>query len=294
MPPWAPPFPPESATVQVEFGARSRRGVARSVNEDHYVITRLSRSHDTVVTSLPESAMRRVFHEHGYVMIVADGLGGNGAGESASRRALSTLIQLILYFGKWNLRVDDMVAHEIMARAERFYRHVDAALTSKHEPFDGASQTTMTAIFGAGRDLFFAHVGHSRAYLMREGVLLRLTRDHTIEMRQKTHAPAVPLMEVNAAARDLKHTLTEALGMGRARGPIIDLERFQVDDGDVILVCTNGLTDSVAEEAIGEVLSTGRSPDEMSAALMNRAASAGADDDATVLVAKYHIPKDGE
>jgi protein phosphatase len=199
---------------------------------------------------------------------------------------------LILYFGKWNLRVDDMVAHEIMARAERFYRHVDAALTSKDERLDDPLQTTMTAVFGAGRDLFFAHVGHSRAYLMRDGVLLRLTRDHTIEMRQKTHAPVVPLMEVNAAARDLKHTLTEALGMGRARGPMIDLERFQLDDGDLILVCTNGLTDSVAEEAIREVLSSGRSPDEMSAALMNRAAAGGAEDDATALVAQYHIPKD--
>ena len=292
MQPWAPPFPPESATVQVEFGARSRRGTARSVNEDHYVITRLSRSHDTVVTSLPESAVRSSFHEHGYVMIVADGMGGTGTGESASRRALGTLVQLILYFGRWNLRVDDMVAHEIMSRAERFYRHVDAALTSEHEPIDDPLQTTMTAVFGAGRDLFFAHVGHSRAYLMRQGVLLRLTRDHTIEMRQKTHAPVARLMDVNATARDMKHTLTEALGMGRARGPTIDLERFQLDDGDVILVCTNGLTDAVSDDTISEVMSSVHSPDEMSAALMNRAASAGAEDDATVLVARYHVPED--
>jgi protein phosphatase len=224
-------------------------------------------------------------------MIVADGMGGSGAGESASRRALGTLIQLILYFGKWNLRVDDMVAHEIMARAERFYRHVDAALTSRHEPQDDSRQTTMTAVFGAGRELFFAHVGHSRAYLMRSGVLLRLTRDHTIEMRQKTHAPIVPLMDVNATVRDLKHTLTEALGMGRARGPLIDLERFQLDDGDVILVCTNGLTDVVPDEAISDVLSSQRSPDEMSALLIDRTAAAGAEDDATVLVAKYHLPR---
>jgi len=291
---WATSFPPGSATVQVEFGARSRCGAAHLVNEDHYVITRLSRSHDTVVTSLPESAMHSVFHEHGYVMIVADGMeGANGAGESASRLALSTLVQLMLNFGKWNLRVDDEIAHEIMARAERFYRHVDVALASKHDAdADDTLQTTMTAVFGAGRDLFFAHVGHSRAYLMRNRVLLRLTRDHTIEMRRKMRAALPPLMDVNAIARDLQHALTQTLGMSRGRGPAIDLERFQLDDSDVVLVCTNGLTDAVSDEQIREVLSSNRSPDEMSALLVNRAAVTGAEDDATVLVAKYHVPRD--
>jgi protein phosphatase len=293
MLPWTPAFPPEAATVQVQFGARSSRGSAHGVNDDHFVITRLSRSQDTVATSLPDSALHRVFHEHGYVMIVADGMGGNGAGERASRLALGTLVQLLLNFGKWNLRVDDAVAHEIMARAERFYRHVDAALAAKQDPESNDSlQTTVTAVFGAGRDLFFAHVGHSRAYLMRNGVLLRLTRDHTIEMRHKARPPAAPLMDVNATARDLKHALTEALGMARARAPMIDLERFQLDDGDVILVCTNGVTDVVSDEAITEVLSSDRSPDEMSALLINRAVSAGGVDDATALVAKYQVPKD--
>jgi protein phosphatase len=287
---WAPPFPPESATVQVEFGAQSRRGSVRAVNEDHYVVMRLGRNQETILTSLPETAVARQFEEHGYAMMVADGMGGTGAGERASRRALAILVQLVLYFGKWNLRVDDMIAHEIMARAERFYRHVDAAMTSAHDPEGGESlQTTLTAVFGAGRDLFFAHVGHSRAYLMRHTLLLRLTRDHTIETRQKSHAAVAPLMDVNATARDLKHVLTETLGMGRARGALIDLERFQLDDGDVVLVCTNGLTDVVSEEEIRDVLMSGRPPAEMSALLIDRAASAGAEDDATALVARYRL-----
>ena len=71
-----------------------------------------------------------------------------------------------------------------MDRAERFLRHVDSAVV-----YEGAArglsqpQTTLTAVFGAGHDLFFAHVGHSRAYLLREGSLLRLTRDHTLSPR---------------------------------------------------------------------------------------------------------------
>jgi protein phosphatase len=85
--------------------------------------------------------------------------------------------------------------------------------------------------------------------------------------------------------------LTETLGMGRARGASIDLERFQLDDGDVMLVCTNGLTDVVSEDEIQDELMSGGSPGEMSARLINRAATAGAEDDATALVARYRLPR---
>ena len=96
----------------------------------------------------------------------------------------------------------------------------------------GDLQTTLTATFGAGHDLFFAHVGHSRAYLLRHGQLMRLTRDHTIGARGQTRVGVAPLMEVNLAARDLKHILTETIGMPGLIGPAIDLERLQLEDAD--------------------------------------------------------------
>jgi protein phosphatase len=256
------------------------------------MIIRLDRQQQTILTSLPETSIARRFEEHGYAMVVADGLSNNGHGETASRMALVTLAQLALYFGKWNLRVDDIVAHEILARAERFYRHIDAAMVSERELDPNVRlQTTLTAVFGAGRDLFFAHVGHSRAYLMRKRALMALTRDQTIVTRQQSNAMLAPLMDVNSAARDLKHLLTETIGMGGPRGPAIDLERFQIDDGDVVLVCTNGLTDAVPENEIAGVLASDRSPEDMTAMLVNLAVAAGAEDDTTVLVARYRVPE---
>ena len=67
-------------------------------------------------------------------MVVADGIGG--AGEAASRLAISTLVHLAIYFGKWNVRVDDPIADEIMDRAQRFYRSVDSTLlqASQQQP----------------------------------------------------------------------------------------------------------------------------------------------------------------
>ena len=282
-------FPPLSSTVQVEFGAQSRRGRARAVNEDHYAIIRLGRHQETLFTSLSASSLSKRFDEYGYAMVVADGVGDTGVGETASRLALATLVELVRHFGKWNLRVDDLIAREILARAERFYRHVDA--TVAYEGAVGPAlglQTTLTSTFSAGRDLFFAHVGHSRAFLFRKRELLLLTRDHTIGSRGRSRLRPAPLVEVTAAARDLKHILTETIGMGGLAGPTIDLERFQIDDQDVILVCTNGLTDGVPEDVIAEVLASGAPPERLCVELADLAET-NTEDDITVLMGRYHL-----
>jgi PPM family protein phosphatase len=285
-------FPPPSATVHIDFGAQSRRGRSRLVNEDNYLILRLGRYQETLMTSLPDDAIAARFEEYGYAMVVADGIGGTGAGEAASHLAIATLVFLVRQFGKWNLRVDDAAAQDIMARAERFYRHVDATVVQqRHQGQVRTDQTTLTATFGAGHDLFFAHVGHSRAYLYRGGDLMRLTRDHTIGRNRSSCVPIAPLVDVNVSAKDLRHILTDAIGMNRPLGPKIDLERIQLEDGDRVLVCTNGLTDSVDEEMIGQTLATDHPADLQCQALVDLAvASGGGEDDVTALIARYRIP----
>jgi protein phosphatase len=278
--------------VQVTFGALSRRGRSRSVNEDHYLVLRWGRHQETLMTSLPDDAIAARFDEYGYGMVVADGMGGTGAGEAASHLAIATLVYLVRYFGKWNLRIDDAVAREIMARAERFYRHVDSSVMhQRHIAGVRTEQTTLTAVFGAGRDLFFAHVGHSRAYLFRKGRLMRLTRDHTLDRNQSTTVAMAPLVNVTGSARDLEHILTSAIGMSGSLGPTIDIERFQLLDNDCVLVCTNGLTDLVDEGRIGEVLASEQPPDEQCRSLVDLAMVAGGDDDVTVIVARYRVPR---
>src|SRR4051812_11686336 len=172
-------FPPPSARVKVSFGAESRCGTSHTVNEDHYVLIQLGRHQETLMTSLPNDLIAKRFDEHGFAMVVADGMGSTG--ELASRLALTTLMQLVLHFGKWNLRIDTEIAREVMGRAAGFYRHIDSTMVAQRQVSGLPElQTTLTATFGAGRDLFFAHVGHSRAYLLRDGHLMRLTREHTV------------------------------------------------------------------------------------------------------------------
>src|SRR5262245_46953726 len=88
-------FPPPSALVHLRFGAFSRMGRFHTVNEDHYLITRVGRSQETLLTSLPDTPLGKRFDEEGFAMVVADGLGNSGGGEAASRVALVTLVQLI-------------------------------------------------------------------------------------------------------------------------------------------------------------------------------------------------------
>jgi len=281
---------PLSSRVHVDFGAHCAKGTHHPVNGDHHLIARLGRSQDTLLTSLPVDVMGGRFDEYGYGMIIADGLGSAVESEAAARTAISTLVRLLVYFGKWNLRIeDDAIEYEIKARADRFFRHVDLALhrESRSGPLPNL-QTSLTATFGAGDQLFFAHVGHTRAYLFRDGVLTQLTRDHTIASRRwRTSAP---LVDVTVLTRDLTHFLEQTIGMSGSYGPQVDIGNFRLEDSDLILVCSNGVTDHVNEGTIASVLASEQSVDERARALVDLAVQAGGEDDATALIARYGIP----
>jgi protein phosphatase len=277
--------PPPAVTVRVEFGARSERGRHQPQNDDHYLILRTGRHEETLLSNIPDNELPPRFDEFAYGMVVADGLGR--AGGVASRLAITTLVNLGVYFGKWNVRIDEATAEEVMGRAERFYRDVDSALVqaSKYRPT--GLQATLTTVYSAGDELFFAHVGHSRAYLFRKDELLQLTHDHTVGGDRPSHPMST---DVPVAARDRHHPLTEAIGRAGASGPKIDVERVGLLDGDVILLCTNGLTDTVPDARIAQVLRSHQSPDDMCRELVSLAVESGGEDDATALIAAYTIP----
>jgi serine/threonine protein phosphatase PrpC len=279
-------FPPLSASATVEIGARSRAPAARQTNDDHYIVLRLGRSQEILLTSLPANLTKR-FDEHAYGMVVADGMGS--AGELASRLAITALMELAVRYGQWRLRVDEAIAHEISALVHSFYRQIDSALVyaNRSRP-DEPLQTTMTASVSAGRDLFFAHVGHSRSYLYREGDLMQLTRDHTRAiLRDKARQHLVDLADT---ASDRHHILTDALGAGTA-DPVVDIERITLADGDLVMLCTNGLTDAVQDDEIADVLGSTRTVDEQCETLVTRAINSGTNDDVTVLLTRYNLPE---
>jgi protein phosphatase len=277
-------FPTLSSTVKVQVAARSHRG-GRPVNDDHFLIIELGRYQRTIVTNLPGGEVPDRFEEFGYGMVVADGLGGAGA--TASRLAITTLTHLVLHFGKWQLRIDPDTADDVINRARRFYRQVDQTVTeagSERDELSGMG-ATLTAAYSAGDVLFLAHVGHSRAYLFRRGVLTQLTSDQTLRQRIADSGPG----PFEAAANELDHVLTDVLG-GHARPARIQVGQFELQGEDCVLLCTNGLTDVVDDKSAATVLGKPASLDARCGALVELALARGTRDNVTALLAKYDVP----
>ena len=107
--------------------------------------------------------------------------------------------------------------------------------------------TTLTATYSSGDRLFVAHVGHSRAYLFRDGDLRPLTTDQTLEHRLATTQGLQP---VERTTQDLQHILTDAIG-GRSGEPHVEVEHFWLKDGDRLVLCSNGLCEALDDERHG-------------------------------------------
>jgi serine/threonine protein phosphatase PrpC len=277
---------PLSSLITVEFAAHSHPG-GRSANEDHYLALRLGRHQETLASSLRHGEVPDRFDEAGFGMVVADGMGVSGAGETASRLAIATLAHLVLRFGTWNVRIDDRAAADVLARAERFYHRIDQTVTEAgyaHPALSGMS-TTLTAAYIAGDSLFIAHVGHSRVYLFRDGQLKQSTRDQTLAQRLVETEPPAP---IELAARDLRHILTDAIG-GRTGSPAAEIEQVKLQHGDSVLLCTNGLTDVVDDEALAAILGQTSTLDQQCLSLVELALARGSADNITVVMAKYRV-----
>jgi PPM family protein phosphatase len=281
---------PFSSRVRIDVEARSHRGHRRANNEDQFFVTRLSRTLETLMTSLPAGDVPERNEEVNYVMIVTDGMGGHAAGEVASRMAISELVSLALEMPDWIFKIDDERAREVQRRARERVQEVSAILID-HARKDGALRgmgTTLTSARSFGRDLFITHVGDSRAYLLRSGYLHRLTRDHTYAQLLVDSGLLAP---ADVAGSSHRHVLTNVLG-GACDDVQVDTDRLQLEDGDRVLLCSDGLTDMVDDEAITEILREASGASEACDRLVQRALDNGGRDNVTVIVATYRFPEE--
>jgi len=279
---------PSAAVVRAVFGARSQRGRLRPGNDDHYLVLRLAQRLDSIVTSLASVDLPVPFEQYAYGAVVADGIGQNGTGSVAARLAIGTLTTLALRFGHWNMRIDPRTAADVIERSEWLYRRTsDAIFQRSHaEPQLAGMAAALTGIYSVGTDLFVAHSGHSRCYLFRDGKLVQLTRDHTLRERRAISPHPIP---IGQAIEDASHILTHAIGAD-ASDPGVVVEHFRLVDDDSVLLCTNGLTDAVREDVIADVLASRRAPAEQCDVLIDRAVANNVQDDATIVIANYHVP----
>ena len=276
-----------SPQVTVDLFGMSDKGLVRPRNEDHFLIVRAARSLETVFTNLPETEAGEVFEDAGYGLVVADGVGGAPAGEIASRKAIYMLLNLALHTSDWQFRWGPKERNTVLWRMKDRFRTVNAALlrdAAAHASLNGMC-TTMTAAVTYGNDAIVGHIGDSRAYLMHQGKLIRLTRDHTLGGRlveEGTHAPNDPLV------LEFRGLLLQSLG-SREGECHPDVHNYLLQDGDQLLLCTDGLTDIVEETDIEAALNNATSANAACHRLVDLALSNGGRDNVSVIVARYSI-----
>jgi protein phosphatase len=276
-----------SSRVEVDLGGLSDRGKVRPNNEDHFLVARFDRGMRVLLTNLPPDNLPQHTGETAYGMLVADGMGGAVAGEVASSTAIRVLLDLILATPDWIMLLDEQRLQQVQDRMAQRLEQVNEALAeqARAEPELAGMGTTMTLTGSLGSDLIVCHVGDSRAYLYRQGKLHRLTRDHTLA---QALADAGEIRPSQAATHRLRHVLTNALGprMGEIS---VEARRLHLQDGDQVLLCTDGLTEMVSDRVLADVLGRPGPAGDACRALVELALQAGGKDNVTVVLGRYRF-----
>jgi protein phosphatase len=272
--------------VVVDLGATTHAGLVRPNNEDSFLVLRAGRSLETLFTNLPADEVPALAGERSYGLVVADGMGGQAAGEVASHLALRAVVEHVLTTADWIMR--DMADHagRIEERiAERFLAADESVQHEAHlNPRFAGMGTTMTMAVSCGKNLFLGHVGDSRAYLLRGGELRVLTRDHSFA---QVLADAGNISQSLVATHRMRNVLLRYIGAGT---PQADICHHLLFDGDQLLICTDGLTDLVDESLIGAILQSAPAAQVACDQLLAAALGAGGKDNITVVVARYTWP----
>jgi PPM family protein phosphatase len=271
--------------VAVDAAGLTHTGLVRSSNEDHFLISRFGRYFETIETSLPAEDLPARAEDASWSLIVADGMGGHAAGEVASRLAIREIMRLAFELPDWIVRIDDRTREPAAERAQRRIEKLNEMVIDggQRDPDLRGMGCTLTAARNLGRVLQVAHVGDSRAYLLRGGRLLRLTRDHTyVQMLVDSGV----MSEAEAATSQSRHLLINAIG-GSEEEVHVDVDRVRLATGDRVLLCSDGLTDAVDDDAIRSVLAEAATARAACEALVARALEAGGHDNITVAVAIY-------
>lgn len=269
-----------SLELAFEFGAASHKGLCRAENQDHYVVLRRTRSQELLQTNLPKKQLV-LPPDEAHAMAVADGMGATGHGDLASQLAIRTAWELAGRTTSWIMKLADLNTDELAERIEGFSHLMQQAFLDEFQadPEFAESGTTWTCAYFVSSFAVVAHVGDSPCFLWRDGMMGRVSTDHTVE--QDFIAAGVPA----TVAGKYKHMLTRCFG-SHSRDARPDVHHLRLLPGDQLLICTDGLTDMVRAERIAQCLDESRSAQAACDGLVKLALAGGGKDNVTAVLAR--------
>jgi serine/threonine protein phosphatase PrpC len=277
-----PPMPHRPLTVKA-FGITDK-GKVRPSNEDQFLIAELTKAMRVWQTSLPEPKVQ-VGEERAHLFLVADGMGGHRAGERASALAVVAIEQFTLNSFKWFLGSSSTEAEKVLAQFQSALRQADTRIVeeaAEHPELTGMG-TTVTMAFHLDSQLCVVHVGDSRAYLYRDRELDQLTQDHTL-MADMVRSGALRPDQV--AGHRFRHVITNVVG-GQEAGVNVEAHAFEVQAGDRLLLCSDGLTETVTNETIAATLDAEPVPEVAARKLLELANDGGSRDNITLVIVRF-------
>ncbi len=208
------------------------------------------------------------------LFLVADGMGGHAAGEVASSLAVATVKEVVASSRPVDHKPEELLLFAAREANGRIYE------AQRNRAELSGMGSTLTILSFADTTYYIAHVGDSRAYLLRDGVLDQLTRDHSLVWH---------LFESGVLRKDELSSHPQKNLITRSIGPHaeveVDLECGQVREGDVFLLCSDGLTDVLPDDRIRHMLSQDdKSPQQLGDALVSAANAMGGPDNITAVV----------
>jgi serine/threonine protein phosphatase PrpC len=278
----APDLPLHGPRVR-SFGLTDR-GKVRPTNEDHFLIAELARTLWVHQTSLPQHDTQHG-RNRGHVLLVADGVGGNLAGEVASALSVASIEAFVLHLLKRFSNLEATDEQMVLKDFQAALRQADARLAEEaaHHPEFAGMGTTLTMAFASGWTLFVVHAGDSRCYLFHEGKLRQLTEDHTVAAEMARHGI---IRHEDVRRHQWRHVVTNVLG-GNTGEVQVEVHRVDLEAGDAVLLCSDGLTDMVDDDRIAAVLAAEGEPRVACERLVALANEAGGRDNVTAVVARF-------
>lgn len=265
--------------LRVKLFARTDVGQVREHNEDNFLVADLTRRARGLLEANRATALGR----QGALFAVCDGMGGAAAGEIASQLAVDIIFeQLVDGIGERALGRDEIARKLVRAVEVAGYRIFQEAKADRSRRGMG---TTVTAAALVDDHLFFAQVGDSRGYILRDGNLVQVTRDQSL-VNQLIEAGQ--LTEEEAETFEHNNIILQALGTSDTVQ--VDLTYTELRRGDVLMLCSDGLSGMVRFDEIREILRSSPDPLDVCKSLTERANGAGGHDNITVIVVHF----DGE
>ena len=239
----------------MKFAARTDIGKYRTLNEDLYFVD-----------------------EDNGLFVVADGVGGHDAGDVASRIAVSV-------FQEWAEAVESLDAspREKLTTLQELAKKANHRVYANSLTRDSSSGmgTTLIGGFITPSELIYTHVGDSRIYILRDGVLNQITTDHSLV---QTLVDSGRLSPQEARVHPRRNIIDRAIGFEPTAEP--DCEICPLNPGDTVLACTDGLHDMIVDDAeIAEIITSASDLDAASQGLIDRALEYGGKDNVTLILA---------